>query len=310
MHGALIKFRVLQSVGAKCVVCGGRVTAWHEEASIASPMPYVSSIKGASLETFRGRLKFAHNGSNWSRVTWFNSIASVVVPMMNRVASHRGASTSSSRVQRFGGSLSRSAPPRWIACGSENKESSRYRLDSKQPTLEELTSFSPPLSSRRIKLNGEEIIPPISESTMWEARPGEILINTPHATRARITPVSLHLKGRPFDHDPSTADDSEYYLVDLERRYSKEWPSIEIRDGTVIFRRGFLEPLEDPQLPYRILYSGLERFTYNGSEKAMMTGITTALVAVHAAAFMALASWQVSCLTLRSCHEIPDALAP
>ena len=43
-------------------------------------------------------------------------------------------------------------------------------------------------------------------------------------------------------------------MVDLERVYSKEWPDIEERDGKVIIRQGFLEPLNDPDAPYMFFY--------------------------------------------------------
>ena len=43
-------------------------------------------------------------------------------------------------------------------------------------------------------------------------------------------------------------------MVDIERVYSKEWPSIEQRDGKLIFRQGFLEPLTDPDAPYMFFY--------------------------------------------------------
>ena len=46
----------------------------------------------------------------------------------------------------------------------------------------------------------------------------------------------------------------EYFVVDLERVYSKDWPDIEERDGKLIIRQGFLEPLNDPDAPYMFFY--------------------------------------------------------
>ena len=52
----------------------------------------------------------------------------------------------------------------------------------------------------------------------------------------------------------------EYFLVDLQRTYSSEWPSVELRDGKAVIRRGFLEPLDDPNAPFMFFY----RYVHGG----------------------------------------------
>jgi hypothetical protein len=88
-------------------------------------------------------------------------------------------------------------------------------------------------------------MPPPPDEYWSTDQPGEVRVRNRYATHARLAPAGI----------PSSPDGEEYYVVELQRDYSKEWPSIKTApDGSLAFRPGFLAPLTDPELPAYYFY--------------------------------------------------------
>jgi hypothetical protein len=64
-----------------------------------------------------------------------------------------------------------------------------------------------------------------------------VSVRNAHAQRARLFPLGADL-----------------YKLELHREYSSDWPSLQFQDNTIVLKRGFLEPLEDPDAPNFFLY--------------------------------------------------------
>lgn len=114
-------------------------------------------------------------------------------------------------------------------------------------------------------------------------RPGQIRVGNAHAQRALLKPFRM-------PHQNPLGNE-EYYEVELQRDYNREWPRVDrTLDGKLIFRPGFLQALDDPSVPFFFVYSGVERFVYSVPELGAQALATGACVAVGAGAFATLAS--------------------
>mmetsp|Transcript_36076 Transcript_36076/g.80283 ORF Transcript_36076/g.80283 Transcript_36076/m.80283 type:complete len:316 (-) Transcript_36076:857-1804(-) len=118
----------------------------------------------------------------------------------------------------------------------------------------------------------------------WKQDAGYIKVRNRYAQRARLAPAGIPQQGG-FPGE-------EYYVVELERRYSKQWPSFAYRDGKIEYNPGFLGPLEDPELPFHFFYRGIERVGFSLTDRAAQTVATVAFAAVYVYAFSMLWQWQ------------------
>lgn len=108
-----------------------------------------------------------------------------------------------------------------------------------------------------------------------------------YAQRARMTLLPVPgAKPWPFGNE-------EFFVVDLEKNYSKEWPSVRPGpNGTLVFSRGFLEPLDDPDAPFFFLYRcarmhGLESAQSTHSEVPMLSTCKRCMACMHVHAMCA-----------------------
>lgn len=124
---------------------------------------------------------------------------------------------------------------------------------------------------------------PTADQVFWVPKKGEYNIRTPYATRARVVPIE-------YPHRLKN-DNGEYYEVDIEREYSREWPSFKTLEGRRVFNLGFLSPYKGDNLLNGFVYSGLERFSYTFPDKVVRTALTTLCMAVYSLAFSAFYAW-------------------
>jgi hypothetical protein len=58
--------------------------------------------------------------------------------------------------------------------------------------------------------------------------------------------------------------------------YSRDWPSFKRIDGKWQFRKGFLEPFDDPKVVPFFFYRGLEALKYSWGERAFQLLVAAA----------------------------------
>lgn len=64
--------------------------------------------------------------------------------------------------------------------------------------------------------------------------------------------------------------------VEALNDYSREWPSFKQVDGKWQFRKGFLEPFDDPKVVPFFFYRGLEALKYSWGERAFQVAVAAA----------------------------------
>jgi hypothetical protein len=64
--------------------------------------------------------------------------------------------------------------------------------------------------------------------------------------------------------------------VEALNNYSREWPSLKRIDGKWQFRKGFLEPFDDPKVVPFFFYRGLEVLKYSWGERAFQVLVAAA----------------------------------
>jgi hypothetical protein len=64
--------------------------------------------------------------------------------------------------------------------------------------------------------------------------------------------------------------------VEALNDYSKDWPSFKRVDGSWQFRKGFLEPFDDPKVVPFFFYRGLEALKYSWGERAFQVLVAAA----------------------------------
>lgn len=80
------------------------------------------------------------------------------------------------------------------------------------------------------------------EQTLWHKQgpEGSINLRNPWSRYFRVTPVTSPL--------PTSLPGSDYWHVEMLNNYSRDWPSLKWVDGKFQFRKGFLEPFDDPKV--------------------------------------------------------------
>lgn len=133
-------------------------------------------------------------------------------------------------------------------------------------------------------------VPEPADPAYWkQGPPGSFKVSNPHATNTRLTPIHIDT---PKSKVPFPFNSEEYYAVEIERNYSKEWPSISMENGKVVFKKGFLQPLDDPDLPNFFFYKGIERFQFSLTDKVFHTLVAAVYLTICASIFGAL--WTVN----------------
>lgn len=119
----------------------------------------------------------------------------------------------------------------------------------------------------------------INPETLWDQQmpPGSIELNNPFAKHFRATKVQMP--------EPFSLPGTEYWQVEALNDYSREWPSFKQVDGKWQFRKGFLEPFDDPKVVPFFFYRGLEALKYSWGERAFQVAVAAAYTAVHVAIF-------------------------
>jgi hypothetical protein len=142
------------------------------------------------------------------------------------------------------------APDRSVIC---RHQSTRFRLDydpEKHPSSAR-GLFSTPEDENDIYELPYSGLSPKPKAFWREKLPSEVRVWNKHAHRARMISLPIkednHSIGNLF---PA----SEYYHVDIERNYSAELPSISIVEGKLLLNKGFLQPWDDPDVPYHFFY--------------------------------------------------------
>lgn len=67
-----------------------------------------------------------------------------------------------------------------------------------------------------------------------------VKLRNPWAQHFRVTPVQAPV--------PVSLPGSGYWQVEMLQDYSTSWPSLKWVDGKLQFRKGFLEPFDDPKV--------------------------------------------------------------
>lgn len=102
----------------------------------------------------------------------------------------------------------------------------------------------------------------IDPMELWDASSaaGSIKLRNPFAQQFRATKVAVPV--------PTSLPGSEFWQVEALNDYSKEWPSFKRVDGKWEFRKGFLEPVDDPKVVPFFFYRGLEQLRYSWGDRA------------------------------------------
>jgi len=127
------------------------------------------------------------------------------------------------------------------------------------------------------------ITPDMPPPSYWKKNPpGAFQIRNPHAQKMRLQPAGIPSPQQGFLPLPT----DEYYFTEVQRDYKKDWPSVErLPDGRFSFRPGFLETLQDPEVPHYMYASGIQRVHYSLADRAVQALVTAAYATVAAAAF-------------------------
>lgn len=80
------------------------------------------------------------------------------------------------------------------------------------------------------------------EQTFWRTEGPEdsVKLHNPWASHFRVKRVPMPV--------PTSLPGSDYWHVEMLNDYSTNWPSIKFADGKLQFRKGFLEPFDDPKV--------------------------------------------------------------
>ncbi|EFJ51176.1 hypothetical protein VOLCADRAFT_103554 [Volvox carteri f. nagariensis] len=122
---------------------------------------------------------------------------------------------------------------------------------------------------------------------------GSFTVGNTYAQRTRLTPLRVPELGATGPRNPlarvlSPFSKEEYYAVEMDLDYGREWPRIVWENGGPVLRPGFLQPFIDPDYPPYWLHRGIARFEISASDRVMQAFVGALYVAVLAAASAAL----------------------
>lgn len=133
-------------------------------------------------------------------------------------------------------------------CWSSPEDSQAFRFKHKfnpqqlSPDLGSGSSFGWPLrDGERATVAGEGArLDP--EQTFWSSTGPQhaVQLRNPWASKFRVSKVPMPV--------PVSLPGSEYWHVEMLNNYSTNWPSLKFVDGKLQFRKGFLEPFDDPKV--------------------------------------------------------------
>eukprot|EP00879_Flechtneria_rotunda_P003831 GHRR01004071.1.p1 GENE.GHRR01004071.1~~GHRR01004071.1.p1 ORF type:complete len:321 (+),score=73.43 GHRR01004071.1:175-1137(+) len=131
--------------------------------------------------------------------------------------------------------------------------------------------------SERFRVATEET--KLKPEELWsdQGTPDSVTVNNTFAQRFRVTKVPVPV--------PVSLPGSEFWHVEMLQDYSKDWPSFKLVDGKLQFRKGFLEPIDDPKVVPFFFYRGLEHLRYSWGDRAFQLLFTAAYAGVHLAVF-------------------------
>ncbi|KAG2501391.1 hypothetical protein HYH03_001179 [Edaphochlamys debaryana] len=126
---------------------------------------------------------------------------------------------------------------------------------------------------------------------------GSFFLGNKIAQRTRLTPLRVPELGatgpqNPFQRLMSPFPQEEYYAVEMEMNYGKEWPRLVWDQGGLALRPGFMQPFVDPGMPAYWMHRGIARFQLTAADQTLQAVVAAAYVAVIAAVAAALYSVQ------------------
>jgi hypothetical protein len=149
---------------------------------------------------------------------------------------------------RHHSSSSQQHRPQQQQCQSSPEDSQAFRFKHKfnpqqlSPDLGSSSSFGWPLQDgQRATVAGEGArLDP--EQTFWSSTGPQdaVQLRNPWASKFRVKRVPMPV--------PVSLPGSEYWHVEMLNNYSTNWPSLKFVDGKLQFRKGFLEPFDDPKV--------------------------------------------------------------
>lgn len=136
--------------------------------------------------------------------------------------------------------------PHYQQCASspEGSQAFRFKHNYNPQQLSHLPNgswFGWPLEDgQRASVVGEQRLDP--EQTFWrqQGSEGSVKVSNPWAKHVRVSRVPMPV--------PVSLPGSEYWHVEMLNNYATNWPSLKWVDGKLQFRKGFLEPIDDPKV--------------------------------------------------------------
>eukprot|EP00955_Chlamydomonas_euryale_P037090 350655-Chlamydomonas_euryale.AAC.4 len=157
---------------------------------------------------------------------------------------------------------------RRVACGG-GSQTSRFRVDfdpsgSDGDAASSLTGadasgfpYSPSPARPSAYNDGEDSNEVSMSGQPWDSaaargsEAGSVTIANAYAQAARVTPITPPGTSFPLP----VGGREEFFKLDMHRNYSAEWPSVEPGpNGSILFRRGFLDAWDDPDAPFYFVY--------------------------------------------------------
>jgi hypothetical protein len=113
--------------------------------------------------------------------------------------------------------------------------------------------------------------------------PGSFRLSSQTAPFTRLSPAGI---ATPTSNLPMPFTEEEYYYVEMQREYSRQWPSVERSpDGKWRFRPGFLQLFVDPFTPAWFSSSSIQRVQYTPLDRCVQAVVLAVYAATAIAAF-------------------------
>ncbi|GFR45033.1 hypothetical protein Agub_g6400 [Astrephomene gubernaculifera] len=116
---------------------------------------------------------------------------------------------------------------------------------------------------------------------------GSFTIGNKYAQRTRLTPLRVPELGatgprNPLERILSPFPKEEYYAVEMDLNYGREWPRLVWEEGRPVLRPGFLAPSLDPAFPAYWLHRGIARFQLGTADGVLQFIVGAAYLATLA----------------------------
>lgn len=146
-------------------------------------------------------------------------------------------------------------------CESSPKDSQAFRFKHNYDpqTLSHLppdSAFAWPTSNgQRASIVGEERLDPDQMQAFYRSQhtADSKELGNPWSQNFRVSRVPMPV--------PVSLPGSEYWQVEMLNNYSRSWPSVKFVDGKLQFRKGFLEPFDDPKVGIASATDGTDIWT-------------------------------------------------